>query len=346
MAAGLNERERTVLHYVVRDFIETATPIGSRYISKRHEDVLGLSSASIRNVMSDLEYLGYINHPHTSAGRVPTDRGYRFYLDRLMNVEAVSLVEQEAIRSALTSADQEDVILRESSRLLGKITRQICVITSPRLNTGTLEKIELVPVTTTRVMAIISIKSGLIRTIMVDVESEVPRERLDEVARFLNERLGGLTFQEISATLPERVKDGLNHSDGLVRLFIDSVDKLMPSTRTDRVHIAGASDIINQPEFVDPQNFRGVIELISDEEIIIHLLEKRESPPPSVTVTVGDENKEERLSPFSVITSNYTAGDVSGTIGLIGPKRMPYSRVIPLIDYVARTISDMFSLSS
>jgi heat-inducible transcriptional repressor len=346
MAEGLNERERTILHYVVRDFIETAIPIGSRYISKRHEDELGLSSASIRNVMSDLEYLGYINHPHTSAGRIPTDQGYRFYLDSLMHMESISESEQEAIRNALHSADQEDTILRESSRLMGKITRQICVITSPKLNTGTLEKIELVPITSTRIMVIISIKLGLIRTMMLDVESEVPRERLDEVARFLNERLAGLTFQELHATLNDRIKDAGVGGDGLVRLFIDSVDKLIPASRSDKIHIGGANDIINQPEFVDPRNFRGVIELISDEEIIIHILEKRESPPPSVKVTVGDENQEERLSPFSVITSSYAVGDVTGTIGLIGPKRMPYSRVIPLIDYVARTISDMFSLSS
>src|SRR5512147_2537153 len=111
MASELSEREKTVLRYVVRDFIETATPIGSRYISKRHEDVLGLSSASIRNVMSDLEYLGYINHPHTSSGRVPTDLGYRFYLDKLMHMEALSATEQHAIQQALTSKEEEDELL-------------------------------------------------------------------------------------------------------------------------------------------------------------------------------------------------------------------------------------------
>ena len=141
MAGELNERERTVLHYVVRDFIETATPIGSRYISRRHEDVLGLSSASIRNVMSDLEYLGYINHPHTSAGRVPTDVGYRFYLDSLIRMDALSATEQKAIKEALNSREAEDELLRESSKLMGKISRQLCVIASPRLSSGTLERL-------------------------------------------------------------------------------------------------------------------------------------------------------------------------------------------------------------
>ena len=151
MAMELNERERTVLHYVVHDFIETATPVGSRFISKRHEDVLGLSSATIRNIMSDLEYLGYIDHPHTSAGRIPTDRGYRFYLDSLMRVEAVTPDEQQTIREGLDAIQDMEEMLRESSRLIGKISRQLCVVTSPHLSSGVFEKLELVPITSSRI---------------------------------------------------------------------------------------------------------------------------------------------------------------------------------------------------
>lgn len=343
MAANLNDRERTVLHYVVRDFIETATPIGSRYISRRHEDVLGLSSASIRNVMSDLEYLGYINHPHTSAGRVPTDRGYRFYLDSLIQMQGLAETEKQAIRDALTSADAEDELLRESSRLMGKISRQLCVISSPHLSSGTFEKIELVPIVATRVMAIISIKSGLVRTMMMEVASEIPRDTLDDIARFLNERLAGLTIQEIRESFAARVKDVPDDDTGLLRLFIDSVDKLFPTQRGDRLHIAGTEKIIEQPEFVNPTDFRSVIELINDEEIIIHVLEKHETPPPGVRVVIGEENDDRKLASYSVITSSYTTGEVTGTIGVIGPKRMDYPRVITLVDYVARTISEMFS---
>jgi len=346
MTGTLSDRERTVLHYVVRDFIETATPIGSRYISRRHENVLGLSSASIRNVMSDLEYLGYINHPHTSAGRVPTDLGYRFYLDSLMKMEAVPKTEQKAIRDALTSADEEEDLLKESSKLMGMISRQLCVITPPHLSSGTFERIELVPIVSTRVMAIISIKSGLVRTMMMEVASEISREKLDDIARFLNERLAGLTIQEIRDSFAERVKDGAPDDTGLIRLFIESVDKLIPTSRNERLHIAGAEKIIEQPEFLNPTDFRGVIELINNEEIIIHILEKHETPPPGVKVVIGDENDDKKLSSFGVITSSYTTGEVTGTIGVIGPKRMNYSRVIPLVDFVARTISEMFSASN
>jgi len=346
MAGELSQRERTVLHYVVRDFIETATPIGSRYISKRHEKDLGLSSASIRNVMSDLEYLGYINHPHTSAGRVPTDLGYRFYLDSLMHVDTLSPIEQDAIRGALHSKEEQDSLLKESSKLMGRISRQLCVITSPHLASGTLEKLELVPLVGTRVMVIISIKSGLVRTIMMEVASEIPREKLEDIARFFNERLSGLTIAEIRSTFAERVSGRVDDETGLVRLFIDSVDKLFPPGGKEKLHISGAETIIAQPEFVNPTDFRSVIELINDEEIIIHVLEKLETPPPGVRVAVGEENEDKKLSSYSVVTASYSTGEVTGTIGVIGPKRMNYERVIPLVDYVARAISEMFGTSS
>jgi heat-inducible transcriptional repressor len=197
MTGDLTSREKTVLHYVVHDFIETATPVGSRFISRRHGDVLGLSPASIRNVMSDLEHLGFINHPHTSAGRVPTDQGYRFYLDILMRKELLSEAEAEAIRLNLGAAEETENLLRETSRLLGRISHQIFVVTSPRLANGTLEKLEIIPLVANRIMVILSIKSGLVRTIMMEVASEIPREKLEDLARFLNERLDGLTLAEI-----------------------------------------------------------------------------------------------------------------------------------------------------
>lgn len=342
MTGGLTDRERTVLHYVVHDFIETATPVGSRFISRRHGDVLGLSPASIRNVMSDLEHLGYIDHPHTSAGRMPTDRGYRFYLDSLMRKEQLSDVEVETIRKNLGAAEETEVLLRETSRLLGKISHQIFAVTSPRLSSGTLEKLEIVPITGNRIMVILSIKSGLVRTIMMEAAAEIPREKLEDLARFLNERLCGLTLHEIRQTFRDRVRDVQQEESGLIRLFIDSVDKVFSPESPEKVHIGGADQVIDQPEFVHAADFRSVIELINDEEMIIHILQKNDAQPHEVSVRVGEENKDEKLRGYSVITTAYTIGDVAGTVGVIGPKRMPYARMIPLVDYVAKAISDLF----
>jgi heat-inducible transcriptional repressor len=343
MPGDLSERERTVLHYVVHDFIETASPIGSRYISRRHEDKLGLSSATIRNIMSDLEYHGYIDHPHTSAGRVPTDLGYRFYLNQLMQIEKVPEHDRESIKKNLDTANEIEEILKESSRILGSISRQLCVVTAPELSSGIFEKIELVQIISNRIMAIISIKSGLVRTMMMEVATEIRRDKLDELTRFLNERLSGLTLQQIRETFADRMRDVTHEDTGLIRLFIDSVDKLFVGPRTEKLHVGGTDKVIEQPEFMSPRDFRGIVELISNEELIIHVFQKHEDGTTTPHVTIGQENEEERMKSYSVIRATYTVGDVAGAVGVIGPTRMQYSRMIPLVDYVAKTISEMFT---
>ncbi|MEK7670795.1 MAG: HrcA family transcriptional regulator, partial [Bacteroidota bacterium] len=157
-----------------------------------------------------------------------------------------------------------------------------------------------------------------------------------------NERLSGLTLEQIRESFAGRVKDAQDENSGLIRLFIDSVDKLFVPNKTEKLHISGTDTIVEQPEFENPKNFRGVIELINNEEIIIHVLEKS-SQPEGIRVTIGQENEDEKLKDYSVIAATYSVGNVTGSIGVIGPTRMRYARTIPLVDYVAQTISEMFS---
>jgi heat-inducible transcriptional repressor len=342
----LTQRERTVLHYVVHDFIQTATPIGSRFISRKHVDVLGLSSASIRNVMSDLEEKGFINHPHTSAGRVPTDMGYRFYCNSLMELEQLSAEDQKEIRKNLDAVEDTEMLLRESSQVLGRISHQLSIVSPPEFRSGTFEKLDLVHITGNRVMVIMSIKSGLVRTIMMEVASEIQRDKLDDLSRFLNERISGLTLQQIRENFVEMMKDAKNEDTGLISLFIDSVDKLFSTGRARPLHISGTENIIEQPEFVNPKDFRSVIELINNEDIIVHVLQKNDVAPHETRVTIGEEHGDDKLKNYSVVTTTYSFGDVTGAVGLIGPTRMAYARLIPLVDYVAKTISEMYSTGS
>lgn len=341
MPAQLTQREKTVLRYIVHSFILSATPVGSRYISKKHG--MGLSPATIRNVMADLEEMGYLSHPHPSAGRMPTDEGYRFYVNSLMELHKLSGAEKQTIRKQLDSASDAEELLRESSKLLGKISKQLSVVSSPHLSSGTFEKLELVTISSTKIMVILAIKSGLVRTIMMEVYSEIPRERLEDISSVLNERLSGLTLQQIRDTFSSRVQDVKDEESGLMRLFIESVDKLFADIKEgDKVHIAGTENLIAQPEFENPENFRSIIELINNEDIIVHVLEKHEGKN-QVIVTIGQENEEKRLQNYSVVSSSYSIGEVKGTVGLIGLKRMDYSKLIPLVDYVAKVISRMMS---
>ena len=338
MTESLNERERTILRSIIYSFIQTATPVGSRYISKRHG--LDLSPATVRNVMSDLEFLGYIDHPHTSAGRIPTDKGYRFYVDSLIELETLSEQDRTAIQSQIHGSADPDEVLKETSKILGTISHQLGIVSTPRVSAGVFDKLELVSVSASKVMVIISIRSGLVKTIMMEVHSEIPKIKLEEVSRILNERLSGLTLRQIRRTFRDRVLDMQNEETGLIRLFVESVDKVFDEARNkDKVHIGGTQSLLSQPEFNSADNFRGIIELLDNEDIIVHILEKKEFGEGNISVSIGSENQEEKMRELSVVTSQYAAGDVSGTVGIIGAKRMDYSKMIPLVDYMAKLIS-------
>ena len=336
---NLSSREESVLRHVVYNFIQTAIPVGSRFISKRFES--HLSPATIRNVMSDLEEAGFLSHPHTSAGRIPTDIGYRYYVDYLMEIEQLTQPDEATIKDQLAATSDPTELLRETSKLLAKISHQLSIVTAPQLNSGVFEKLELVPLSSSKILVIISFRSGVVRTIMLEVGAEVRRSVLDQIGRLLNERLAGLTLQQIRDSFADRFRDVKNETTGLIRLFIDSVDQLFTETRDrEKLHIGGTANIIEQPEFVDPKKFRSVIELVENEEIIVHLLERHEDNTKNVVVTIGRENLD-AAEEYSLMTATYDVKGVTGRVGIIGPKRMNYARMIPLVDFVAKTIANL-----
>ncbi|MEK7748775.1 MAG: HrcA family transcriptional regulator, partial [Bacteroidota bacterium] len=203
---------------------------------------------------------------------------------------------------------------------------------------------ELIPVSSSRLLVVISIRSGLIRTIMLEVGAEIRRDALDEIGRLLNERLSGRTLQEIRDTFIDRVKDVQSEKTGLIRLFIDSVDQLFTDIRDrEKLHIGGTQNIIEQPEFVIPKNFRGVVELVENEDIIVHLLERHDEQNKDFVITIGNENQEAKARDYSVVTATYDLEGITGRVGVIGPKRMDYSKLVPLVDHVAKTIARMLS---
>ena len=229
MIQELNEREKTILRHVIQQFILTALPVGSRNITKKYE--IGLSPASVRNIMSDLEEAGYIDHPHTSAGRIPTDKGYRLYVDSLMEIQQLRNSEKMYIKEKLEEGLEADDILRNSTTLLTKITKQLACVTYPKLETGILEKLQLVSLSATRILVVISIKSGLVKTITLELTSEIESSKMEPIQSLLNERLSGLTFNEIRKSFNERFKDVIDDDDhSVIRLFYDSVDKILKTS--------------------------------------------------------------------------------------------------------------------
>ncbi len=337
----LSEREKSILRSIIQQFILTANPVGSRYITKKYD--VGVSPATVRNIMADLEEFGFIDHPHTSAGRIPTDKGYRFYVDSLMNIERLKSAEKGLISKSLEEKiSQTDDLLYLTSTLLSSITKQLACVTYPRLDTGVLEKIQLVSLSSIKILVVISIKSGLVKTITLELSSEIKEKQIESVQQLLNERLNGLTLKEIRETFIERFKDVGDDHNAVIRFFVDSVDKIFKDVKSkDNILITGAKNIIKQPEFENPEKFQSIIELIEDKDIIIHIIDKiEESDFEQVFISIGSENNDQKLQEYSFISKEYKVGETSGTLGIIGPKRMAYSKIVSIVDYMAKMISE------
>lgn len=338
----LSDREKLILRSIIQQFILTASPVGSRFITKKYD--IGFSPATVRNIMSDLEEFGFIDHPHTSAGRIPTDKGYRFYVDSLMEIQKIRNSDRGIINKSLEiELTETDEILRLTTVILSNITKQLACVTYPRLDSGVLAKLQIVSLSSSRILIVISIKGGLVKTITLEVDSEVKPAQIESVQNLLNERISGLTFREIRTTFNERFKDVDEHQKPVIRLFVDSVDKIFKDVNSkDNIYVTGASNIIKQPEFEDPERFPGIVELIENKDIIIHILDKgSDIPADKVFISIGSENEDRKLEEYSFVSKEYSIGSTSGTLGIIGPKRMEYSKVVAIVDYMAKMLSEI-----
>jgi len=339
-SSNLTERESTILRLVVRSFIETAGPIGSRYLA-RHFSV-GLSAASIRNTMSDLEDLGYLDHPYTSAGRVPTERGYRTFVDQLMQPLLLSSPERQLLIDQLQGLSvQPDMLMRECSRLLGRLSNLLGVVLSPKLATGVLDRLEVVPLSSSRMIFVLSLRGGLVKTVVLELDSVLDRNALDQVVVILNERLAGLTMEEIRQTYAQRIDDIKDEHTGLVKLVLKSSSSLFSEQIDGRLSMAGAQNIVIQPEFVEqPDQVKTLVELLEDENFIVQLLEEKAGMKTGrASAWIGSEMSEEKVDKYALVTAQYQFGETIGTVGVIGPKRMNYARVFALVEGIAVLMS-------
>ena len=340
LSPQLTQRESDVLRLVVRSFIDTAGPIGSRFLVKNHP--IGLSAASIRNTMSDLEDLGYLDHPYTSAGRVPTELGYRTFVDHLMRRSNLSDEDQGFLHAKLAQLEgQPQAYLKECSRLLGRLSNLLGVVLRPNLTTGVLERLEVVPLSSSRVMFVISLRGELVKTVVLEMDSELSRNDLEHVVRILNERLAGLTLKEIRETFADRTEDLQHDHTGLVKLVLTSRASLFSDQVDGRLSVAGTKNIVGQPEFLDqPEELKKLVELLEDENFIVQLLEEEGVDEPGyVNVRIGSEMSAEHVEKYSIVTATYQFGDTLGTIGVIGPTRMNYARVYALVEGVSNLLN-------
>ncbi len=336
----LSVREGEILRLVVRSFIDTAGPVGSRFLAKRFG--VGLSAASIRNTMSDLEERGLLDHPYTSAGRVPTELGYRAFVDRLMQPKQLSPDDQAYLYETLEGfEDQPEILLKECSRILGRLSNLLGVVLSPKLTNGILERLELVPLSSSRIMFVVSLEGGLVKTVILELHTTLGRSELDDVVALLNNRLAGLSIDEIRKTYAERMRDMQHEPTGVVKLVLQSSDDIFSEQEDGRVSYAGAQNIVAQPEFLEqPEDLKNLVKLLENENFIVELLEDETVFKPGlVRVRIGSEISDGKVDQYSIVTARYRFGNTEGTLGVIGPKRMHYSHVFSLVEGMSALLS-------
>ncbi|HET9947297.1 MAG TPA: heat-inducible transcriptional repressor HrcA [Longimicrobiales bacterium] len=342
LGADLSERERQVLEAVVRTYVETAEPAGSRTVSRGF--ALGISPATVRNTMSDLEEKGYLFHPHTSAGRIPTDQAYRFFVDRIMEPAEPTPEQRASLERELGQqgwSAMERLILN-ATRALSLISNELGVAVAPRLSEAVLESIELIQVSSSKVLLVATIRGGVVRTVYVDLPIEVPPDTLVTVTVSLNERLAGLSLQEIRRTLPQRLRDSAPDETGkeLINIFIQSGAELFDFRHLEasQLHLGPASVLASQPEFGTGERLKSLIDLTEQRDLLAQAVGNREHAG-RLRITIGAENASSALSEFTLVTAEYSVGGLKGVIGVIGPTRMPYEKVVTIVDYTSSLVS-------
>lgn len=343
MTTPLSDRERQVLEAVIETYVQTAEPAGSRTIAKRHQ--LGLSPASIRNTMSDLEEKGYLYHPHTSAGRIPTDLAYRVYVDYLMRPPLVAAAQAQHIRGQLEGQRSAvEAILERAAQVLGVLTNELGVAVGPTLEDAVLDRLDLFQVSAERLLLVLALRSGAVRTIFVEVSSNLAPEAVQKVTVVLNERLAGLSLKEIRAGVAQRLRDASPSEPGsseLLNIFIQEAEELfeVPVANAGPVHLGSTQPLAGQPEFSTRAQLQSLLDVTERRDLLRDAITARGGE--GLTITIGQEHADARLSSFTLVTSTYRFGPLTGVIGVMGPTRMAYDKIAALVNHTSQLVGEL-----
>ncbi len=337
---AMDERKRRILNAIIDDYILTALPVGSRTISRKYD--MGLSSATIRNEMSDLEELGYLEQPHVSAGRIPNAKAYRLYVDHLQETGRVPSGSEEQIRQHFASrVRQLEDVVASTAQILSDLTGCASVVTMPRQEKPRISSLYLLPVTKATALLVIVTDAGIIRDSSVCISEHLDADALYAISRMLTERFANRTLGEVH----EMLDDYVAHvsADPQVLMGISRLAVQMEyQSASDSLKVSGTHKILNFPEYADAEKARTVLSVLETKERLVELLSNKSDL--SVTVHIGPETGIPEMCDCSVVMTSYGVGRGSqGTIGVIGPTRMPYARIMSTLSAVGEALSDMLS---
>ncbi|MBI2388976.1 MAG: heat-inducible transcription repressor HrcA [Deltaproteobacteria bacterium] len=331
----LNARARKILYAAVTEFISTGEPVGSRTLARKYD--IDLSPASIRNVLSDLEEEGYFHQPHASAGRVPTDRAFRFFIDGLMQLREINEGERVAIERRFREIEPDENPLRETARLLSKLTGTAAVVVAPRIENQVLKQLRFIPTRPGEMLAVVVTASGNVENRFVRVESHPPNEELERIHNLLDDVLEGRSLREVRELFARRLQDARNEIGVLRRRAFELGDAALRSGpgQVDVV-IEGQAQLLDKPEFADVDRIKALVRVLEERERLVAFLDRTIETRGVQIVLPGEE--EEALGEVSLIGTRYSVDEarVQGTVGVIGPKRMDYAAIVPLVHETAQ----------
>lgn len=323
----LDERKRKILEAIIRNYMETGEPVGSRTISKYTD--LNLSSATIRNEMSDLEEMGYILQPHTSAGRIPSDRGYRFYVDTIMERKDQEVTEMKEMM--IERADKMELVLKNLAKALAANTNYAAMVSAPQCHSNKVKFIQLSQVDETQLLAVIVLEGNIVRNQMLNLTKPLDNETLLKLNILLNSSLNGLTLSEINLGVIARLKEQAGIHSDIVNEVLDAVAQTIQSEEDLEIYTSGATNIFKYPELSESNKASELIHTFEEKQQLTELVQETLSneSETGIKVYIGNENSVQSMKDCSVITCTYELDEgMQGTIGIIGPKRMNYEKAV------------------
>jgi len=322
---------------VIESFIQTALPVGSRVVSEISR--LGLSTATIRNIMAKLEEEGYITHPHTSAGRIPTVKGYRFYVDHLIATERLTAVEQQGIAEAFQESAMMERVMERVARLLSHMTDQVAVVLFPQRESNILKRIELIPVKEREVLVVLVTSAGIIKNALVQVEEESSKEELLRISHFMNAELANLTLADAYETLYHRLLDERSSFFYICKRAKEIMEQSGLLEEEERFYLEGTHTILEKPEFRSFERLQSILSILEGKKRLLEIL-RRNSTSEGVHVHIGEEIGDENIQGCTLVTSSYRVGRSQGTLGVMGPTRLNYGRVMSIVRHVASKVTE------
>ena len=340
----MTERKKEILKTIINEYIVTANPVGSRTLARKYD--FGVSSATIRNEMADLERAGYLKQPHKSAGRVPSDKGYRFYVDYLMELRDLSEEEAQTIRNNYDTKETEiQELMNHTSNLLSDLTNYTSLALSPELKESIFRNVKLVQITKKKILLVLVTDTGVVKDKIIELPEKLSEDDLEEIERVLNDRLSGMSLYEIDDQLLSNIAAQLAARISITQQNIDLLEKELFSNKLSpfgKVYLGGTTYILDQPEFSDLNKVKNMLSMLEHKQIVRDILDEEDKS--ELEIIIGKENDYDKIKDCSIVVATYKLNDRPvGKLGVLGPTRMKYSKVAGRVKYIADLLSNLLT---